>query len=68
MYKYVEISKSNFFTITILSLHGICSESKQHGNTSVIYKNIGCKHKMNNVATIILDQNDLARHHQTGTE
>ena len=28
MYKYVKISKLNFFTITILSLHCICSESK----------------------------------------
>ena len=28
-YKYVKISKSNFFTITMLSLHSICSESKK---------------------------------------
>ena len=28
-YKCVKISKSNFFTITILSLHSICSESKK---------------------------------------
>ena len=28
-YKYVKISKSNFFMITILSLHSICSESKK---------------------------------------
>ena len=28
MYKYVKISKSNFFTITILSIHSTCSESK----------------------------------------
>ena len=27
-YKYVKISKSNFFAITILSLHSICLESK----------------------------------------
>ena len=30
MYKYVKISKTNFFTITILSLHSICSESKNY--------------------------------------
>ena len=30
MYKYVKISKSNFFTITLLSLHSICSESKKY--------------------------------------
>ena len=29
MYKYVKISKSNFFMITILSLNSICSESKK---------------------------------------
>ena len=28
-YEYVKISKSNFFTITILPLHTICSESKK---------------------------------------
>ena len=28
-YKSIKISKSNFFTITILSLHSICSESKK---------------------------------------
>ena len=28
-YKYVKITKSNFFTITILSLHSIYSESKK---------------------------------------
>ena len=28
-YKCVKISKSNFFTITILFLHSICSESKK---------------------------------------
>ena len=28
-YKYIKISKSNFFTIAILSLHSICSESKK---------------------------------------
>ena len=27
-YKNIQISKSNFFTITILSLNSICSESK----------------------------------------
>ena len=28
-YKHVKISKSNIFTITMLSLHSICSESKK---------------------------------------
>ena len=28
-YKYVKISKSNFFTITMLSLRSICSESNK---------------------------------------
>ena len=32
-YKCVQISKSNFFTITILSLHSICSESKKVDET-----------------------------------
>ena len=27
-YKYVKISKSNFFTITILFPHNVCSETK----------------------------------------
>ena len=31
-YKRVKISKSNFFTITILSLHSICSESNKKPN------------------------------------
>ena len=30
MYKCIKISVSNFFTITILSLHNICSESKNY--------------------------------------
>ena len=30
MYKYVKIWKLNFFKITILSLHSICSQSKKH--------------------------------------
>ena len=29
-YKYVKISKSNFFVITILSLQSICSESNKN--------------------------------------
>ena len=37
-YKYVKISKSNFFTITILSLHSIHSESKKGKATIKILK------------------------------
>ena len=34
MHKYIKISKSIFFTITILSLHSICSESNNNNNNN----------------------------------
>ena len=36
-YKFVKISKSNFFTITVLSIHNLCSESKNKYLKSEIF-------------------------------
>ena len=51
MYKYVKISKLNFFMFTILSLHSICleSENKNDKNDSSIFffKKMLCKTKIN---------------------
>ena len=42
-YKCVKISKSNFFTITILSLYSICSESKNYPELRFLENNSLCK-------------------------
>ena len=41
-YKYVKLSKSNFFTITVLSSHSICSECKK-GERERKEKTLSCR-------------------------
>ena len=51
--KYVKISKSNFFAITILSLHSICSESKKGKLTRLTLQVNSLKGQENNSISIV---------------
>ena len=56
MYIYVKMSKSDFFMITILSSHNICSESKNPKNNCSWRKNTRACKKMTNVENASLQK------------